>query len=136
MGLLDDAIREHLELKRLHGADPGAVAREEHEVFRGAATEDLEDSEASSEELGAVGGFDDGDGHHMEAGSAPTSDGGGAAFPTVGQETLELDMSTVLYDDDVDVGVGPGDVESVGRNSREVRELSPPIPGQERFGFE
>lgn len=29
MGLLDDAIREHLELKRLRGADPGAVAREE-----------------------------------------------------------------------------------------------------------
>jgi hypothetical protein len=30
MGLLDDAIREHLELKRLRGADPGDVAREEH----------------------------------------------------------------------------------------------------------
>src|SRR5580693_2443545 len=29
MGLLDDAIREHLELKRLRGADPGDVAREE-----------------------------------------------------------------------------------------------------------
>ena len=26
MGLLDDAIREHLELKRRHGADPGEVA--------------------------------------------------------------------------------------------------------------
>ena len=33
MGLLDDAIREHLELKRLRGADPGLVAREEHEAF-------------------------------------------------------------------------------------------------------
>ncbi len=29
MGLLDDAIREHLELKRLRGADPSDVAREE-----------------------------------------------------------------------------------------------------------
>ncbi len=27
MGLLDDAIREHLELKRRHGADPDEVAR-------------------------------------------------------------------------------------------------------------
>ena len=33
MGLLDDAIREHLELKRAHGADPGEVARQEREAF-------------------------------------------------------------------------------------------------------
>jgi hypothetical protein len=33
MGLLDDAIREHLELKRQHGADPGEVARQEQEVL-------------------------------------------------------------------------------------------------------
>ena len=33
MGLLDDAIREHLELKRAHGADPGDVARQEREAF-------------------------------------------------------------------------------------------------------
>src|SRR3954451_19688967 len=33
MGLLDDAIREHLELKRAHGADPGEVAQLEREAF-------------------------------------------------------------------------------------------------------
>jgi len=33
MGLLDDAIREHLELKRRHGADPGEVAQLEREAF-------------------------------------------------------------------------------------------------------
>jgi hypothetical protein len=33
MGLLDDAIREHLELKRRHGADPGEVAKQEHEAL-------------------------------------------------------------------------------------------------------
>jgi hypothetical protein len=33
MGLLDDAIREHLELKRRHGADPQEVAREEDEAL-------------------------------------------------------------------------------------------------------
>jgi hypothetical protein len=33
MGLLDDAIREHLELKRQHGADPDEVARQEQEVL-------------------------------------------------------------------------------------------------------
>ena len=33
MGLLEDAIREHLELKRLRGADPAEVAREQNEVL-------------------------------------------------------------------------------------------------------
>lgn len=33
MGLLDDAIREHLELKRKHGADPDDVARQEREAL-------------------------------------------------------------------------------------------------------
>jgi len=33
MGLLDDAIREHLELKRLHGADPEEVSRQEEEAL-------------------------------------------------------------------------------------------------------
>ena len=33
MGLLDDAIREHLELKRRRGADPTEVARQEREAL-------------------------------------------------------------------------------------------------------
>ena len=33
MGLLDDAIREHLELKRSRGADPGEVERQEREAL-------------------------------------------------------------------------------------------------------
>jgi hypothetical protein len=33
MGLLDDAIREHLELKRVRGADPGEVIRQERELL-------------------------------------------------------------------------------------------------------
>jgi hypothetical protein len=33
MGLLDDAIREHLELKRRHGADLEEVARQENEAL-------------------------------------------------------------------------------------------------------
>jgi hypothetical protein len=33
MGLLDDAIREHLELKRQHGADPDEVERQEQEAL-------------------------------------------------------------------------------------------------------
>src|SRR6188472_2532303 len=33
MGLLDDAIREHLELKRRHGASPEEVERQEQEAL-------------------------------------------------------------------------------------------------------
>jgi len=33
VGDLEDAIREHLELKRRRGADPAEVAREEHDAL-------------------------------------------------------------------------------------------------------
>ncbi|MBI5104315.1 MAG: hypothetical protein HZB46_04900 [Solirubrobacterales bacterium] len=33
MGLLDDAIKEHLELKRRHGGDPSEIARQEAEAL-------------------------------------------------------------------------------------------------------
>jgi hypothetical protein len=33
MGLLEEAIREHLELKRQHGADPGEVAAQERDAL-------------------------------------------------------------------------------------------------------
>ena len=51
MGLLDDAIRDHLELKRLRGADPGEVAREQREALEvGAAS----DPAAAIDELGTA----------------------------------------------------------------------------------
>jgi hypothetical protein len=58
MGLLDDAIREHLDLKRRRGADPSEIAREESEalgpVRRGepaqdAAVDDLDGPYADDE---------------------------------------------------------------------------------------
>src|SRR5881392_838668 len=39
MGLLDEAIKEHLELKRRRGADPEDVAREEREALGPAVRE-------------------------------------------------------------------------------------------------
>src|ERR1700733_12228511 len=33
MGLLDDAIREHMELKRLRGGDPTVIAQQEHDAL-------------------------------------------------------------------------------------------------------
>lgn len=39
MGLLEEAIREHLDLKRRAGADPGEVARQEQDAFSAAYEE-------------------------------------------------------------------------------------------------
>ncbi len=48
MGLLDDAIREHLDLKRRHGADPGEVARQESEALGPALREAASAGEAAA----------------------------------------------------------------------------------------
>ena len=80
MGLLDDAIREHLELKRRRGADPGHVDREQREALN-----DPLDSEA--------GRIVD----HSSSGpvSAPELDSA-ATSQNMLEETAELDMRTVL----------------------------------------
>jgi hypothetical protein len=53
MGLLDDAIREHLDLKRRRGADPGEVERAEREalgpVRRKGEQDDLPEAETSAD---------------------------------------------------------------------------------------
>jgi hypothetical protein len=49
MGLLDDAIREHLELKRQHGGDPSEIERQEREAFGPA----MRRAEADEGEAGA-----------------------------------------------------------------------------------
>jgi hypothetical protein len=53
MGLLDDAIREHLDLKRRRGADPGEVERAEREalgpVRRNPTPSELAEAEAAAE---------------------------------------------------------------------------------------
>src|SRR5690242_21655073 len=49
MGLLDDAIREHLELKRRHGADPQEVARQEDEALGPIAGREPDDDEHDDE---------------------------------------------------------------------------------------
>jgi hypothetical protein len=88
MGLLDDAIREHLELKRRRGADPGEVAREQREaldVVPEASPEALETAPQTDAPLGPAAA-DDG---AVEPIAEP---------PALG-ETAELDMSSVLSDD-------------------------------------
>jgi hypothetical protein len=91
MGLLDDAIREHLELKRLRGVDPGAVAREEQDALgpvprRGdAAYEDETDSGPGATHADET----------LSASDVPlTTDS--ADSGSVGQETVEINMEAEL----------------------------------------
>jgi hypothetical protein len=47
MGVLDDAIRQHLELKRAHGAAADEVQRQEHEALGPARREQPAEAEAA-----------------------------------------------------------------------------------------
>jgi hypothetical protein len=111
MGLLDDAIREHLELKRRRGADPGEVAREQREALdvvpRDAAPEVEDHGEdapvAESDSQGnapvAAPGVVPVAAVPVEDDAAQSSQSEGTAGADV-DETAELDMRTVLGQDE------------------------------------
>jgi hypothetical protein len=86
MGLLDDAIREHLELKRLRGTDPGEIALREREALGPVDR----DREATPGDYG-----EDGEGIAARAPTKATR-GSQSGSPTAGQETVELDMEAVI----------------------------------------
>ncbi|HEY3829989.1 MAG TPA: hypothetical protein VGL57_12410 [Solirubrobacteraceae bacterium] len=114
MGLLDDAIREHLELKRLRGADPSEVARDERAALGPLESEDGEAYGSAETDLESEG---EADGYHEEAPAVEGADrnGGdadrstGAEVPRSSEETMEVDMRTIidadLEHDDVDLGL-------------------------------
>jgi hypothetical protein len=97
MGLLEDAIREHLELKRLRGADPAEVAREQREVLEpptGEAPTALVENHA-----GVSDDAMDTDSHapaaEQPAGDVPQPPP--ASEPShASQETAELDMKSMM----------------------------------------
>ncbi len=87
MGVLDEAIREHLELKRRRGADPSAVAEQENQALGSIGADEPRAAELHDEEH-RVGVVSDA-AHDSEARQlGDLSDGG--------QETAELDMRTVF----------------------------------------
>jgi hypothetical protein len=111
MGLLDDAIHEHLKLRRLHGADPSEVIREEQEAFGSALR---------------VGGAEPA-GHVADFEELPTVRAGHAVdeielhanpdLSRLSQETVELDMRAVL------------EAESIEDNGRAELDTLPPAIG-------
>ncbi len=150
MGLLDDAIREHLELKRRAGADPGVIAQAEHEalapIFPEEPGPDVEDPPVLDEQLASV----------AEEGALPPQaagpEGGDADVADVVQETVEIDMREVLEDggQDVHEAMPPATSRPVRAAAGGTPEIDddawqaerfddgPPveIPGQERLSFE
>jgi hypothetical protein len=112
MGLLDDAIREHLELKRLRGADPSEVAREERAALGPPAVdEDVEEYDSDEPDLAEPDGESEGyDEEERSGGGAGRADGeadlsAGGGLPRSSEETMEVDMRTIIdahlgHDDD------------------------------------
>lgn len=118
MGLLDDAIREHLELRRRHGADPSEVMSKEHEALAPAVAQPggvlpVDDGALFAAEPSTIGrdmtAEDRRQARRDRREPDRTSDD-----PYLSQETVELDMRTVL---DEDASVEVAHVARGGRRS-------------------
>jgi hypothetical protein len=105
MGLLEDAIREHLELKRLRGADPAEVAREQREALE-AATGEAPGASVETH-IGVDESGMDSAGHVPAAEPAAGDDDAGevpqapvaSELAHAAQETAELDMNSVMAEE-------------------------------------
>jgi hypothetical protein len=145
MGLLDDAIREHLELKRRRGADPEEVAREQREALDAAAERKAAGAGVDDGAPGAVASTDfaidspeiDGDG------GSPAGDPDVDASPVhperpagVG-ETAELDMSSVLGegDDAQDPSAPPAGADGGEQSVASARPV-PAVPATDEDSLE
>jgi hypothetical protein len=121
MGLLDDAIREHLELKRLRGADPGDVAREEQAalgpVHRGGEAESQGPQAKDAETV------------HSDESLPPGSDAAPASDSSAGQETIEINMEAELAASRAAPVAHPVDVQAASGESLEWE-----MPGDRRVG--
>ena len=150
MGLLDEAIRDHLELKRRRGADPSEVARAEREALEPVfAPEELDGAHNGAQEGQTLSEaqYDllPGDGFDEIDPSRPVSDGGGLA-----EETVEIDMQAVLDADaqleaQAQPAAGPVraplpvEEESLEWELPDHATAEPPpdpLPGQEHLPFE
>jgi hypothetical protein len=93
MGLLDDAIREHLELRRLRGVDSSKVSYEEQEAL--GSMLGVLDAAANRAEIPRALGRDFAS-NDADAPCEPKSS-------HEGQETMEFDMMSVLGADSIEM---------------------------------
>src|SRR5215216_5077039 len=125
MGILDDAIREHLELKRRHGVPEEELQRQEEEAL-GPARRDVAQQPEDSE-LAPGQPVDD---------AADAADGAGEAAPSAiaeaDHEPSAVEQETALFDmeRDEDAEVPPAAPEPVAEQTavHEVPEADEPPP--------
>jgi hypothetical protein len=126
MGLLDDAIREHLDLKRRRGADPAEIERAEREALGPVRRKGGEASAAaeSEPELGALIESDE-EAHGDPAAGVPPTDEELPALHFEGEGEGEGD-----YDDDEPLDGDPLDDEVDDHATRVMRipDGEPPPP--------
>jgi hypothetical protein len=164
MGLLDDAIRDHLELKRRRGADPTEIAREEREALEPVFPDEPRPAGFGDEPQAAPLVDEErpqGD-PLQEAADAAEGQHDSVAAQSFGEETAELDMQAVLDEQDaaeaqaagdhtaaatLDGSVAPEPVSAAAPSDDELLEWEmpdrgeqepppQPLPGQERMSFE
>jgi hypothetical protein len=134
MGLLDEAIRDHLELKRRRGADPAEVAREQHEALDPIADPTRAGEPGENGDGATVGSSAGGEAElpgdaailPAEADGPPDAEAeglAGTAVPSGMEETAELDMKAVFEHGTTD-------------GQDDALRVSQPIPGQEHLHFE
>lgn len=116
MGLFDEAIRDHLELKRRHGADLQEIARIERDALRRA--DGVAEIEPDFESRGRELPFD-GEHEHADVdapdGPEASSNGAGVAYgDRSAQETTEIDIAART------VGVRSGSHEEAYDREREA----------------
>ena len=117
MSILDDAIREHLELKRAHGADEAEVKRLEDEAFGPPQRPDEPDpfAEAPTEFLVSP---------EVEAGEQPDEEPGGRRAPNIAdlQEAPEQAEAPEAAEPDDD---GPAEEEHPAMEHEAIADAGP-----------
>lgn len=146
--MLDDAIREHLELKRLRGADPSDVARAEQDALGPVHRE--QGSEPDKPPSGQTGDSSTGDGlssSEPEPVSEPDASVSTSAHGS--QETVEINMEAELAresDYEHKSGIHDDGESRPSRNPEEDKQVEDVLeetpdflqdtPEQERLWFE
>jgi hypothetical protein len=125
MGLLDDAIRDHLDLKRRRGADPTEIAREEREALEPVFPDEPRPP-GFDDEPQAASLLDSeppqGDPLHDAAAQAAADP---VAAQTFGDETAEIDMQAVMEQDTAEPEAepdGPPAAEAAGHAGEAMGE--------------
>jgi hypothetical protein len=161
MGLLDDAIRDHLDLKRRRGADPTEIAREEREALEPVFPDEPRPPGFDEPQAGTVLDEEPPHGDPLEESAAHAEAPDQPVGEPLSDQTVEIDMEAVLAADAPLAETpapeqAPLQREAIG-SSEAIRPPPPgeedlleweipgesdteaapePLPGQERMSFE